>query len=118
MRCQLRDLVGVLCSVMVVVGCSKAATSPPSSASNPVTPSPPPEPIVVSATIVGPDIVDLGATTQFRLTARLSDGSIRDVTDEARWIAGGLVSIVGPGLVMGRSRGQGSFTTEYGAYGN
>jgi hypothetical protein len=51
--------------------------------------------------------VPLGETVEFRATARMSDGSIRDVTAEAAWSAGSHeVSIEGAGRVSGFARGQ------------
>ena len=68
-------------------------------------------PDVARIEIVGPPALAPGETAQFNLIAHLTDGSRRDVTNDARWSAadwppGSVLSIAGPGLATGRERGD------------
>ena len=59
-------------------------------------------PVVSSTEIVGPNVVPPGESARFSLLAHLSDGSSRDVTNEARWSSRGKeVSVPEPGIVTG-----------------
>ena len=50
----------------------------------------------------------LGANAHFGLIGHLTDGSRRDVTNEARWsaVSQELVSFSAPGIATGRERGE------------
>lgn len=43
------------------------------------------EPVLRNVELMGPQVVRPGESVQFSLLARMSDGSSRDVTSEARW---------------------------------
>jgi hypothetical protein len=93
-------------------GCGDAPTNPsPGIVVDPTLSTPPPGPtgpLGPSLQIEGPDVVPLGQTVQFRLIARLADGSQRDVTEAGTWTPGWgpAVTIEGPGQVHGSSPGE------------
>ena len=92
---------------------------------NPTAPTPPTgptlpagPPTVRSIAIAGPEVVDLGATGQFRAMAQLTDGSSRDVTAEVNWSSFyPMLEIVGPGLVKGNASGETAITVEFAGRG-
>jgi hypothetical protein len=92
-------------------GCDKTPTGPTSAP-----PTVPPSGAVTrSVEIVGPQAVPLAGEAQFRVMAQLTDGSTRDVTNEARWQAGSgdLMSISDLGLAAGRARGEVRLTAQF-----
>jgi uncharacterized protein YjdB len=72
---------------------------------------------VVEALTVEPGIVTLaaGGSRQLAVTARLSDGSTRDVTDESSYQVGNstVAAVSGSGLVTGLAPGNTSITVSY-----
>jgi hypothetical protein len=56
----------------------------------------------------------VGETARYSVMARMSDGSERDVTNEAQWYGSDAVSISGPGLVTGRVPGVAELTAVVG----
>jgi hypothetical protein len=103
-----------------VTACDKTPTPTPMAPSP--GPAAGPAPVITTAEVemVGPEIVPLGETIQFRLMARLTDGSSADVTHEARWSWGStervspeLVSISSPGLVKGLNGGEAWVSAEF-----
>ena len=112
----MRLVPGVLVLVMT------AATVACGDAQSPVEPSPPPPPgpgagslRVMSLEIGGPDSVTPGGTVQLSASARLSDGSTRDVTGDVEWGShGDKVTVSATGLVTaGLDRGEGAVTAKY-----
>ena len=90
---------------------SPAAPTPGADVAGPIpSPAPPGETVIRWVNIVGPQIVPIGEATQFSLIAQLSDGSTRDVTNEAYWKEGGLLWLAGPGLVKGLESGETEIT--------
>lgn len=84
----------------------------------PIDPTPPAVPIVVSVTgleLIGPESIPPGQSIQFRATARLSDGSSRDVTNEASWGPGNprILTVSSTGIVTGHQRGETSLSVGY-----
>jgi len=66
--------------------------------------------------LTGPDTVTSGVgTAQFTATARMSDGSSRDVTNEATWRTGNgnVLTVSSAGLATGRQNGETSVTASY-----
>ena len=83
----------------LLTACDKSPTGP--------SPGRPSEPFISRVEIAGPRTVAPGETAQFSLIAHMTDGSSRDVTNEASWTSGyPAVSIAGPGLITGRERGD------------
>ena len=76
----------------------------------PTGPTPGPPPVVAGIRgieIEGPPVVHLGQTAQFSLIAQMTDGSKRDVTNEARWSGGDAVaSLSEHGRVTGLQSGE------------
>jgi hypothetical protein len=68
--------------------------------------------IVTGLEIVGPGTVPLGGTAQFSVIAHQSDGSTRDVTNEATWATSDetVLGISPTGMATGRERGEGSIS--------
>ena len=75
-----------------------------------------PTPTLTSLELSGPDTVPPdGGTAQFNATARMSDGSSREVTNEATWGTsnGEVLSVTSPGLATGHQRGESGITAAY-----
>src|SRR6185503_17238639 len=70
-----------------------------------------------SLRIEGPSSIAPAASAQYRAIASFADGSVRDVTTEARWrtFDGELSAVVvdTPGTVSGRSPGEADLTAYY-----
>lgn len=98
-------------SVRVLVGLALLAVLG-SCGSSPLSPS-------AGATLVisGPGELAPGATAQFKAVARSSDGSIRDVTDEALWSTSnpGALSVSSTGLASGLGGGEGQLAARVGS---
>jgi hypothetical protein len=93
------------------VACGDSPTAPDTRTTpTPVPPPPPPrgEPTISSVEIQGPDVLPVGQTMQYALIARLTDGSQRDVTNEARWSPGwgDAVTLEAPGRLRGNAPGE------------
>ena len=90
--------------------CDKSPTAP--------IPGPGREPgpaVVRSIEVAGPNVLAPGESAQFRLTAVLTDGSRRDMTNEAQWRSGGqLAATSNPGVMAGRESGLGYVIAEFG----
>jgi hypothetical protein len=90
-------------------GCGDSATVPSAPSPDPA-PSVQVEPRLSGVSLEGPEVVALGETVQFRLMGQLTDGSKRDVTQQAAWtwesVGDQPVSVDGPGLVAARRGGQ------------
>lgn len=90
--------------------CDNSPTRPTPGPTTGPPPLPPVGPVIVRVEILGPPAVAPGETARFSLVAHLTDGSGRDLTNEAIWSSypgyEQLVSIAGPGLVTGRERGD------------
>ncbi len=99
-------------AAVLCAACDKSPTAPTPAAG--LTP-PAGAPTVRSLAIAGPDVVDLGATSQFRVMAQLSDESSRDVTTEASWsgASGGLISVSASGSIRGLERGETRVSAEF-----
>ena len=105
----MRRLLLVVTLLAMVVGCdSKSPTAPTTPPPTP-TPTPTPTAQAASVTISGdPRFTALNNVRQFTATARMQDGSLRDVTGEANWSSSnaavasvsnkGEVTSVGPGF--------------------
>jgi hypothetical protein len=90
----------------------------------PTRPTPTPTPTltvtVTSLELTGPDTVAPdGGTAQFNATARMSDGSSRDITNEATWrtFNTGILTVSSTGLATGRQRGESGISISYGGRG-
>ena len=71
------------------------------------TPAPGGNPFIVSTEIVGPRTVPPGETVQFSLMVRFSDGTTKDVTQDAGWQSGfGVHFDFGARTGQGEQRGQ------------
>lgn len=79
-------------------------------------PPPPPSATTLSLVISGPDTIAPGATAQFTATAQQSDGSPRDVTNEATWRSynESVLSISSSGMATGRDRGESAIQASFG----
>jgi hypothetical protein len=66
--------------------------------------------------IDGPAVVPLRETVEFTLTAEMSDGSVIDLTQEAKWTTDydSQLAIEGPGRVRGRANGDAWITASHG----
>ena len=66
------------------------------------------EPRVESVRIEGPEILPIGEAVQFTFIATMTDGTERNLTTEANWVASDehVISLDAPGLVTGRKGGQ------------
>jgi hypothetical protein len=103
--------------VLIAAAISSACEKSPTVATPMSRPGSGPEPPSVrSVTIAGPDIVPLGGTAQFKLTAVMTDGSSRDVTNEAEWGPqwGAVAVIATPGVIAGHERGDATITGAFG----
>ena len=64
--------------------------------------------------IGGPEMVPLGETVEFTLTAQMSDGSTRDVTAEANWTTDyPQLAIEAPGRIRGHQNGDAWITATH-----
>ena len=84
----------------------------------PVAPSPSPAPIapltVTRVDLIVPPSIAPGQSLQFQANARMSDGSVQDVTSLAQWSAAGrLIEIGSGGLAKGVSVGETFVTARY-----
>src|SRR5262245_61737857 len=88
--------------------------STPSQTSQSTTQNPPP-PAVSSLTLTGPGTVALNETTQFTVTARMSDGTTLDVTNQAVWRSSNsaVLSVSANGVASGRGSGDVWVTASY-----
>lgn len=105
----MRRLLLVVTLLAVVAGCDSKSPTAPTGPSSPPTPTPEPTAQAASVTISGDTrFTTLNSVRQFTATARMQDGSLRDVTGEANWsssntavvtVSGkGEVTSVGPGF--------------------
>lgn len=107
----MKSLPGALLIVLVAcaIDCGGAPTSPTRSLSPTPTATPTPAPVKVTALrITGNDaLVAVGQTSQLAAIATYSDGTTKDVTEEATWtsvkpayfvVSSGLVTVLGFGL--------------------
>ncbi len=65
--------------------------------------------------ITGEDSVPPGDTTQLTATVHFSDGTSRNVTEEATWLSSdvNVFGLSGPGVVSARARGESFVRVEY-----
>jgi hypothetical protein len=107
---------GLLCSTgLLAVGLLACNDRRPGS---PVAPLPPgATPAITRIEIAGPASVPPGEAVQFSATARLSDGSSRDVTTEARWNSSkpAVVSVSPGGRVTGHETGEAMVSASVGS---
>ena len=107
--------VALLVALGIIAACDDGPTRPSPA---PTTPSPPPgTPVtILSLVITGPSEIAPGATAQFTATALMSDGSPRNVTNEAAWRSGNesVLSISPAGVATGRDRGESSIQASLG----
>ncbi len=70
---------------------------------------------VMSFEVTGPGTVPPGGTAKFTATARMSDGTTRDVTAEATWrsSAQSVLSIDAAGLAVAHERGETDLAADY-----
>lgn len=97
---------------LALAGNLAACTSEPAGGS-PLRPSSPLA--ITSLEIQGPGTVPPGSTARFTVTARLSDGVSRDVTDETVWHSSSpsVLSIDGTGLATAHARGETHLSANY-----
>lgn len=90
--------------------CDDAPTRPSGGGVNPDVPV-----TTTRLEIAGPDAVAPGESAQFAATAYQSDGSTRNVTNEAQWRSGNpsVLSISANGLATGRERGEAPITAAF-----
>ncbi|MGH9200604.1 MAG: carboxypeptidase regulatory-like domain-containing protein [Vicinamibacterales bacterium] len=71
---------------------------------------------IVDLSIAGPNTIPPGETAQFTATARQSDSSTRNVTNEVAWRTGNqsVLTISSTGLATGRDRGESSIQASLG----
>ena len=102
--------VGILLALSLAGLLGACNDGPPTRPSPPVDPptAPPPAPVTITGLeIVGPGTVPPGDSAQYSLIAHRSDGSTRELTNEAEWrTSNAFVLAVSPsGLATGRERG-------------
>ncbi len=107
-----------LCMGIVLWSCGGGDGAAPTSTppSTPPTPPPPPAPTVVSLEVSGTGILtSIGETTQFMVTATLSDGSMQAVeAAEADWESSDpAVATVSGGLLTAAGGGNATITATY-----
>jgi hypothetical protein len=103
----------VLLALTTFAACDDGPTRP----SPPATPAPPGAPVtILSLVISGPDTIAPGTTAQFTATALQSDGSPRNVTNEANWRSDdeAVLSISPTGVATGRDRGESTIQASLG----
>jgi hypothetical protein len=89
---------------LAVAGLASACDRTPAAPSLPPAGTPAP-PSAIGLALAGPTTVTPGSTTRYTATAEMSDGSTRDVTDEAAWRSNNSsFSIVSAGVVAAPSR--------------
>ena len=108
-----------LCMGIVLLSCGGGDGAAPTSTppSTPPTPPPPPAPTVASLEVSGTGVLtSIGETTQFMVTATLSDGSMQAVeAAEADWESSDpAVATVPEGVVTAMSGGNATITATYG----
>ena len=107
-----------LCMGIVLLSCGGGDGAAPTAAppSTPTTPPPPPAPTVVSLEVSGTGILtSIGETTQFMVTATLSDGSMQAVEHaEADWESSDpAVATVSEGVLTAVGGGNATITATY-----
>jgi hypothetical protein len=104
-RFQLLTLTAFALALAAIIGaCDDRPTAPtPTPSTTPGTPV-----TITDLTISGPTTIAPGETTQFAATARQSDGSTRNVTNEVTWAAGSqsILAVSSTGAATGRERGE------------
>ena len=108
-----------LCMAIVLLSCGGGDGAAPTAAppSTPPTPPPPPAPTVVSLEVSGTGgLTSIGETTQFMVTATLSDGSMQAVeAAEADWESSDpAVATVSDGLLTAAGGGNATITATFG----
>jgi hypothetical protein len=99
----------------LLIACDDGPTRPSPPATPP--PTPPGAPVtILSLVITGPNEIAPGATAQFTATALMSDGSPRNVTNEATWRSGNesVLGISPTGVATGRDRGESTIQVSLG----
>jgi hypothetical protein len=97
----------------VLIACDRGPTRPSVLPRPPV--SPPGGVTLQNLGITGAATVPPGGTEQFKAIARYSDGTTRDVTNEASWQSSdvSVLSISPTGVVTGHGRGEASVTASF-----
>src|SRR5690606_6641377 len=76
--------------------------------------APPSGPVLWHVVVTGPTTVHIGEPSRFTAKATYTDGSERDVTQEAKWQVGsGRLSLRAPGEVVGMAPGESSVTAVF-----
>ena len=104
-------------AVLLSCGGGDGAAPTAASPSTPATPAPPPAPTVVSLEVSGEGILtSVGETTQFMVSATLSDGSMQTVeASEADWASSDpAVATVADGLLTAAGGGNATLTVTFG----
>jgi hypothetical protein len=83
---QVRLTAPLIVSLFLLASMVACGDDPPTRP-GPITNPPPAGPTVTRLELSGPEAIPPGETAQFTATARMSDGSTRDVTREALWIS-------------------------------
>jgi hypothetical protein len=108
MRSRQSWVPGAFVLAAVAVACSDRSRRPPTSPNLPV-PSP-----VLSLELSGPGTVHVGQPAQFTVTGRQPDGTTRNVTRDVTWrFDTELLSMSTPGLLAGKSKGQGAIGVSF-----
>ena len=96
--------------VAAVSACSKAPGQP-----SPIEPPPSQTPTVTSVEIAGDLTVAEGATSQLSAMATMSDGTTKNVTNQATWASAdaSVASVSGTGLMTSREAGTADITALY-----
>ena len=101
-RAAVVELFLIALAAFVFAACDSSPSSPTEASGNSV---------VFGVEILGPRIITPSESVQFQLIAHFSDGSKRDVTNEARWrsspAAARVFSTSNAGLVVGLEPGEG-----------
>src|SRR5688500_12579462 len=93
-----------LAAAALVVACDTTPTAP----------EPKEAPRVRLLEIVGSQIVPLNQSVTFKLLGHMTDGSTRDLTNDARWFGGeDIASVSAPGVIAGRTRGETDIAAEF-----
>ena len=109
----------VFALVTLIVACDNGSPTAPRLTNTPSAPAPSPAPQNVVLNLLelsAPSSIPPGGTARVTVTASYSDGSYRDVTNEAAWRvqSTSVLSIAPGGVITGLERGQASLQASFG----